>query len=270
MREIPIEKVTKEITTWLKTYQEESYTKGFVIGISGGIDSAVVSALCARTGLPTLCVTLPIHQNDKESTRALAHIKDLQKYFPNVQHRAIDLSLTFDRFVTDAPKADKEITDLSLANVRSRLRMLSLYYLAQTNSYLVVGTGNKIEDFGIGFFTKYGDGGVDINPVANLLKSEVYLIAKELGIIESIYKVAPTDGLFGDSRTDEDQIGASYPELEWAMTQYDLGKRQEDFTGRKQEVLTIYTKRHLANQHKMQPIPTYEIPEKWIETAKDS
>lgn len=270
MRQIPIEKVTEEIISWLKGYQEKSFTKGFVIGISGGIDSAVVSALCARTGLPTLCVTLPIHQNDKESARVKAHIKDLQERFPNVQHEDIDLGLTFDQFVADAPRANNKIKDLALANVRSRMRMLSLYYLAQTHNYLVVGTGNKIEDFGIGFFTKYGDGGVDINPVANLLKSEVYQIAKELTIIDSIYKVAPTDGLFGDNRTDEDQIGASYPELEWAMAQYDLGKKAEDFSGRKQEVLAIYTKRHLANLHKMEPIPMYEIPEEWIDPVKKS
>src|SRR5699024_5307162 len=178
MREIPIEKVRIEIITWLKEYQKNSYTKGFVIGVSGGIDSAVVSALCAETGLPTLCVTLPIHQSEEESSRAIAHIEDLKSRFPNVQHQSIDLSLTFDQFVTEVPKATKEITELSLANSRSRLRMLSLYYLAQINGYLVVGTGNKIEDFGIGFFTKYGDGGVDINPVADLLKSEVYKMAE--------------------------------------------------------------------------------------------
>lgn len=270
MRQIQIEKVTEEIISWLIEYLEKSHTKGFVIGISGGVDSAVVSTLCARTSLPTLCVTLPIHQNHKESTRAKAHIKNLQERFPNVQHQDLDLGLTFDQFVADAPSADKEITDLSRANVRSRLRMLSLYYFAQTHNYLVVGTGNKIEDFGIGFFTKYGDGGVDINPMANLLKSEVYKMAKELNILECIYSVAPTDGLFGDSRTDEDQIGASYPELEWAMAQYDLGKRTKDFTGREQEILTIYTKRHLANQHKMQPIPIYKIPKDWIDMTKKS
>ncbi|HLW14445.1 MAG TPA: NAD(+) synthase [Flavobacteriaceae bacterium] len=264
MREIPIEKVRKEIVTWLKAYQQESYTKGFVVGISGGIDSAVVSALCTETGLPTLCVTLPIHQSEKESTRAEEHIKNLKTRFPNVAHQSIDLGLTFDQFVEDIPKANKEITDLSLANARSRLRMLSLYYLAQIHGYLVVGTGNKIEDFGIGFFTKYGDGGVDINPVADLLKSEVYKMAEDLNIIESILSAAPTDGLFGDSRTDEDQIGATYPELEWAMAQYELGKSPKDFTGRQHDVLTIYTKRHLANQHKMQAIPSYKIPEKWI------
>src|SRR5699024_989466 len=145
MREIPIEKVRKEIITWLKEYQQKSHTKGFVIGISGGIDSAVVSALCAETGLPTLCVTLPIHQSEEETARATAHIDNLKSRFPNVQHQTLDLSHTFDQFVTEVPKAAKEITDLSLANSRSRLRMLSLYYLAQINGYLVVGTGNKIE-----------------------------------------------------------------------------------------------------------------------------
>src|SRR5690625_4305191 len=264
MREIPIDTVKKEIVAWLKKYQQKSNTKGFVIGISGGIDSAVVSALCAETGLPTLCVTLPIHQSSEESSRAKEHIQDLKNRFSNVANESIDLGLTFDQFVADVPKGDKEITTLSLANARSRLRMLSLYYLAQIHGYLVVGTGNKIEDFGIGFVTKYGDGGVDINPVADLLKSEVSRMAEELNIIESIRTATPTDGLFGDSRTDEEQIGATYPELEWAMAQYDLGKNPKDFTGRQKEVLTIYTKRHLANQHKMQPIPKYEIPKKWI------
>lgn len=264
MREIPIEKVRKEIVAWLEAYQQTSYTNGFVIGVSGGIDSAVVSTLCAETGLPTLCVTLPIHQSEQESSRAIEHIKDLKRRFPNVAHQSIDLGLTFDQFVVDIPKANKEITALSLANARSRLRMLSLYYLAQLHGYLVVGTGNKIEDFGIGFFTKYGDGGVDINPVADLLKSEVYKMADNLNIIDSICNAAPTDGLFGDSRTDEQQIGATYPELEWAMTEYDKGKTPSDFTGRKQEVLAIYTKRHLANQHKMQAIPSYVIPKEWI------
>lgn len=266
MREIPIEKIRKEIIIWLKEYQQKSFTKGFVIGVSGGIDSAVVSALCAETGLPTLCVTLPIHQSQEETERAIEHIDDLKSRFTNVQHQTLDLSHTFDQFVADAPKATKDITDLSLANARSRLRMLSLYYLAQINGYLVVGTGNKIEDFGIGFFTKYGDGGVDINPVADLLKTEVYKMAEGLNIVESIRIAAPTDGLFGDSRTDEVQIGATYPELEWAMTQYELGKKPEDFSGRQKEVMTIYTKRHLANQHKMQPIPKYEIPKDWIDS----
>lgn len=259
MRELAIDKVSQEIVLWLKAYQEQSYTKGFVVGISGGIDSAVVSTLCALTGLPTLCVTLPIHQNESETSRALEHIKDLQQRFSNVSHQDIDLSKSFDQLVLDLPKAEQEIMELALANVRSRQRMISLYYLAQTNAYLVVGTGNKIEDFGIGFYTKYGDGGVDINPVADLLKSEVYQLAKHLSIVESIYKVAPTDGLFGDSRTDEDQIGASYPELEWAMSQYDSGKKASNFKGRELEVFNIYTKRHLANQHKMLPIPFFKI-----------
>lgn len=264
MREIEIEKVTEGIISWLKDYQEKSFTKGFVIGISGGVDSAVVSALCAKTGLPTLCVTLPIHQSENESNRALEHIADLQKRFPNVSHQSMDLSLTFDQFVNDAPKGSENIVDLSLANVRSRLRMVTLYYLAQNHGYLVVGTGNKIEDFGIGFYTKYGDGGVDINPVADLLKTEVYKIADYLNIIESIRIAAPTDGLFGDSRTDEEQIGATYPELEWAMTQYESGKNAEDFSKREQEVMEIYIKRHTANKHKMEAIPMYEIPNKWI------
>lgn len=264
MREIQTEKVIEGIIAWLKEYQVQSFTKGFVIGISGGVDSAVVSALCAQTELPTLCVTLPIHQSKKESTRAKEHIEYLQKTHSNVSHQNIELSTTFDQFVTYSPKANKEIMDLSLANMRSRLRMLSLYYLAQNHNYLVVGTGNKIEDFGIGFFTKYGDGGADILPIADLLKSEIYQLAEHLDIIESIRIAAPTDGLFGDSRTDEEQIGATYPELEWAMKEHESGKTVKDFTGRYQEVMQIYSQRHNANLHKINPIPKFKILDKWI------
>lgn len=268
MREIDIEKITKGISNWLKEYSNDSHTKGFVIGISGGIDSAVVSTLCAKTGLPTLCVTLPIHQSKTESARAIAHIQHLKKRFSNIHHENIDLSTTFDQFVKDVPKTDQNIMDLSLANMRSRLRMLTLYYLAQNNNYLVVGTGNKIEDFGIGFFTKYGDGGVDINPIADLLKSDVYQLAHYLEILESIRAAAPTDGLFGDLRTDEEQIGATYTELEWAMEQYDLGKTPNDFKNREQKIMQIYSQRHLANLHKMKPIPKFELPSKWIVSKK--
>lgn len=138
--------------------------------------------------------------------------------------------------------------------------MTSLYYLAGVNGYLVVGTGNKVEDFGVGFYTKYGDGGVDISPIADLLKSEVYALAAFLKVPMSIQKAAPTDGLFGDSRTDEDQLGASYDELEWAMNMKDVGKNETDFSDREKEVYKIYSKLNASNQHKMIPIPVCEIP----------
>ena len=149
---------------------------------------------------------------------------------------------------------------MSLANTRARLRMTTLYYFAALEGYLVAGTGNKVEDFGIGFYTKYGDGGVDLSPIADLVKTEVYELGRVLGVNQDIMEAAPTDGLWGDSRTDEDQIGASYPELEWAMEMDDQGKTSEDFSGREKEIFSIYKRYNTANKHKMVPIPICEIP----------
>lgn len=258
------EKVVQHITNWLKNYVEKSKTKGFVVGISGGIDSAVTSALCARTGLPTLCVELPIHQAESQVNRAQEHIDWLMKNYENVSNEDIDLTDAFETIKENLPVVGNEDRhQLSLANTRARLRMTTLYYLAGVNGYLVAGTGNKVEDFGVGFFTKYGDGGVDLSPIADLMKSEVYKVAEYLGVVHSIQKAAPTDGLFGDSRTDEDQIGASYDELEWAMKMASQGKVSGNFTGRQAEVFKIYQQRHLANLHKMVPIPVCDIPEEW-------
>jgi NAD+ synthase len=163
--------------------------------------------------------------------------------------------------VAALPKVDNEEERfMSLANTRARLRMTTLYYFAALQKYLVAGTGNKVEDFGIGFYTKYGDGGVDLSPIADLLKTEVYEIGRFLGVSESILKAAPTDGLWGDQRTDEDQIGASYPELEWAMRMQEEGKTAEEFSGREKEVFLIFIRYNSANKHKMVPIPVCEIP----------
>lgn len=255
------EKVVDYIVSWLKDYAEKSHVNGFVIGISGGIDSAVTSTLCAKTGLPILCLEMPIHQAENQITRAYNHIEWLQKKFKKVSSKHINLTPVFDSLIDAFPKAESEDQLLmSLANTRARLRMTTLYYFAALKGYLVAGTGNKIEDFGIGFFTKYGDGGVDISPIADLMKSEVYEIAKYLGINEAIIKAAPTDGLWGDDKTDEDQIGASYDELEWAMKQVELGKKSTDFSDREKEVFSIFIKRNRANKHKMIPIPICEIP----------
>lgn len=255
--------VIDHITTWLKEYCLNNRQKGFVVGVSGGIDSAVTSALCARTGLHTLCVALPIHQAASQVSRALEHVARLQASHTNVILERIDLTPAFDMLERALPdSANESMHHLALANTRARLRMTTLYYLAGIHGYLVAGTGNKVEDFGVGFFTKYGDGGVDLSPIADLTKSEVYEVARALGVVESIMEAAPTDGLFGDSRTDEDQIGASYPELEWAM---DLRDRKVDLstlslTERQREVLAIFDRRHAANRHKMEPIPVCTIP----------
>ena len=257
------EKVIEHIVGWMRDYCVANKQKGFVIGVSGGIDSAVTSALCARTGLPVLCVEMPIHQAPSQVQRAQEHIAALRKAHAPVSMEVVQLTPVFDQMVAAFPKhEDKAVMELALANTRARLRMTTLYYFAGLQQFLVAGTGNKVEDFGVGFFTKYGDGGVDLSPIADLTKSEVYAIGRELDIIESIMRAKPTDGLWGDDRSDEDQIGASYPELEWAM---DLRDRSIDvetlgLTERQRNVLAIFDRRRAANRHKMVPIPICVIP----------
>lgn len=255
------EKVSNHIVQWLKDYAARANVKGFVIGVSGGIDSALTSTLCAKTGLALLCLEMPIHQADSQVNRAKDHVAWLKNAFSKVSMTEINLTPVFDSLVKTFPEVENEEDRfMSLANTRARLRMTSLYYFAALKGYLVVGTGNKVEDFGVGFYTKYGDGGVDISPIADLLKTEVYELAKYLKINKDILAAPPTDGLWGDDRTDEDQIGASYPELEWAMQQNELGKSANDFTGRQKEVLNIYITLHKANKHKMVSIPVCEVP----------
>lgn len=255
------EKVKDYIVNWLKDYAKNAGMRGFVVGVSGGIDSALTSTLCALTGLEVLCLEMPIHQAPSQVSRAMNHINWLQNQFSNVQMTQVNLTPVFDQLIEALPPVENEESRfMSLANTRARLRMTSLYYFAALNKYLVAGTGNKVEDFGVGFYTKYGDGGVDLSPIADLMKSEVYEIAKLLGVNEEIIKAAPTDGLWGDDRTDEDQIGASYPELEWAMKMDASGKSARDFEGRKKLVFEIYKRLNKINQHKMQPIPVCEIP----------
>ena len=254
-----MENTANIITEWLKNYAEKAGVKGLVIGISGGVDSAVVSTLCARTGLPTLCLEMPIHQAESHVSRAEEHIAFLKDRYTNVNNMRVDLTPVFDQFVVQVPLTDKNTYEMALANTRARLRMTTLYYFAGLEGYIVVGTGNKIEDFGVGFFTKYGDGGVDVSPIADLMKSEVYKLGEYLGIPKSILKAKPSDGLFGDDRSDEDQLKATYDELEWAMLQTEEGKKADDFSGREREVFEIYTRLNRANQHKMQPIPICKI-----------
>ncbi len=252
--------IIDHITNWLKEYSERSKTNGFVIGISGGIDSAVTSTLCAMTGKRLIVLNLPIKQHQNEYYRSVEHIDWLKKNFKNVESDTVELSDIFKGFETDLPESIQD--HLTMANVRSRVRMITLYAFASHHKLLVAGTGNKIEDFGIGFFTKYGDGGVDLSPIADLTKSEVYALAAELNIVETIQKARPTDGLYADDRTDEDQIGASYPELEWAMD-YIENNRTDTLSDRQKMVIEIYRSRNRANKHKMEPIPVCLIPKEF-------
>ncbi|GGD89422.1 NAD(+) synthase [Planktosalinus lacus] len=255
------ENVVKHIVNWLKEYATSSKMDGFVVGISGGIDSAVTSALCAKTGMRTLCVEMPIQQSMNQVNRGKEHIEKLQKKHANVSSIEVNLTPVFETFKTQIPTNKMSpLLNLTLANTRARLRMTTLYYFAGLHRYLVVGTGNKVEDFGVGFFTKYGDGGVDISPIADLMKSEVFQLGSHLNISESILKAKPTDGLFGDDRSDEDQLGASYDELEWAMKMDQKGSEISNFSGREQLVFSIYKNLNSANQHKMNPIPVCKIP----------
>ena len=241
----------QKISNWLLTYLDQNNLECFVIGISGGIDSALTSTLCAQTGKKTIVISMPIHQSKDQLKRAHNHIQWLKQNYSNVELLEIDLTNTFETF-----KSLFNIEhNLSLANSRSRLRMVTLYQIAGTYKGLVVGTGNKIEDFGVGFFTKYGDGGVDISPIADLTKTDVRQMSKELGISQDIISAKPTDGLWDDDRTDEDQLGASYPELEWAM-----GFKGDKtlLSEREKEVLTIYKKFNNQNKHKMEIIPIFK------------
>lgn len=242
----------EKIVNWLSNYSENNKFK-FVVGISGGIDSAIVSTLCCLTGIETHVVSIPIKQNCKELTRARNHINWLKNNFCNVVDHEYDLTDIFEIFKKSF--RDEYLTNHSLANTRSRMRMVVLYQLAGAINGIVVGTGNKIEDFGIGFFTKYGDGAVDISPIADLTKTEVREMAKELDILNEILIAAPTDGLWEDDRTDEDQIKATYEELEWAMN---FESNPEDLIGRQREVYFIYSKFNLQNKHKMISIPIFK------------
>jgi len=250
------QKVIEYISGWLKNYAANANSKGYIIGISGGVDSAVTSLLCAQTGLKVICLEMGIHQNPNEVNRGLEHIAWLEKKFPNVSHQRINLTETFDTLCKSLPNYSTN-HGLSMANTRARLRMTTLYAVGQANGLLVAGTGNKIEDFGVGFYTKYGDGGVDLSPIADLTKSEIFALAKEMNIVQSIQTAAPTDGLWKDERTDEGQLGASYPELEWAM---EFKGDENSISERQKEVLKIFRAFNKANQHKMVAIPVCLIP----------
>ena len=240
------EKLKFDIDRWLKDYYYFHSIKSFVVGVSGGIDSAVVSTLCAETGLPTYILTMPLHSKEGNTELSDLHAYQLVEKYPNVTIVNVDLSKTYDAFM-DTVYEGFTINPLANANTKSRLRMVTLYQIAGSVGGIVVGTGNKVEDYGIGFYTKYGDGGVDIAPIADLYKTEVWELGKRLGVDQRIIDALPTDGLWDDDRKDEDQIGASYEQLEEAM---------ERGTGNAVEILEKF---NTQNKHKMEPIPTFKL-----------
>ena len=235
-----------DIDRWLKDYYYMYALKAFVVGVSGGIDSAVVSTLCAKTGLPTYVLTMPLHSKEENTELSELHAYGLVEKYSNVTLVNVDLSETYDKFMF---WVDDTFTgnQLANANTKSRLRMVSLYQVAGSVGGIVVGTGNKVEDYGVGFYTKYGDGGVDIAPIADLYKTEVWELGKHLGVDERIVNAVPTDGLWDDGRKDEDQIGASYEQLEEAM-EYRRGP-----------AVDILDEFNMKNKHKMEPIPTFKL-----------
>ena len=237
----------KYISNWIKTYVDQMPNKAqsLIIGISGGIDSSVSSTLSAMTGLKTIVLSMPIKQKLNQHDLSLKHQEWLQNKFKNVEAHTVSLDKLFDSFSSSLKKFDNEH---GFANSRARLRMTTLYQVAAANKGIVVGTGNKVEDFGVGFYTKYGDGGVDISPIADCNKTEVWQLGKELGILKEIIDAPPTDGLWDDGRTDEGQLGFKYKDLEEAMVNPDSPHRQE------------YEKIRKQNLHKMEPIPVCKIP----------
>ena len=243
------------IVKWISDYAKENEISTLVIGVSGGVDSAVTSTLCAETGLRTIALSMPIHQRKSQNDLSLSHCNWLKSNWNNVETDIIDLSETFDSI--SLALGSKGNSEMALANTRARLRMATLYAFAASNEGIVVGTGNKVEDFGVGFYTKYGDGGVDISPIADLYKSEVFSLASSLGIIQEIQEAAPTDGLWEDGRTDEEQIGATYEELEWAMREIE-NPSEEEQSERQRKVMVRYMELNKANSHKMKPIPVFK------------
>ena len=242
-----VKKRAKIITDWIDNYcNNASYKpKSLIVGISGGIDSSVVSTLCANTGRKTIVLTMPIKQIKSQHDLSLTHAKWLKQKYKNVEHHLLEMDKIFNSFSQVLNKFDNEH---GYANSRARLRMATLYQVAAANNGIVVGTGNKVEDFGVGFYTKYGDGGVDISPIADCNKTEVWELGKELKILKEIIGAPPTDGLWDDGRTDEGQLGLSYKELEEAMN--NEGSKNRD----------KYLKIRKANLHKMEPIPVCKIP----------
>jgi NAD+ synthase len=256
-RIIDYKNLSEKIQNWIINYVNDYNIKTLVIGVSGGIDSAVVSTLCARTGIPTIAVGMPLNskpENTKLSELQLDFLSSL-----GVKTVEYDLSKTFKSF--ENLMSDFFVSDLSSANSKSRMRMMTLYHIATTMKGIVVGTGNKVEDFGVGFYTKYGDGGVDISPIADLYKTEVRELGRHLGVPQEIINATPTDGLWDDDRNDEEQIGATYEELEWVM---EYGINKQAYTDKEFRVLEIYQNFNEKNKHKMVPIPIFDLKENEI------
>lgn len=249
--------LANQITKWIKNYAKQNNIKALVVGVSGGIDSAVVSTLCAQTKLKTYALTMPIRQSEHTHNLSLRHSEWLVKNYKNVKHINIDLTRTYEVFDSALSMAGFN-NQLGFANSRSRIRMMTLYQTAQSVSGIVVGTGNKVEDFGVGFFTKYGDGGVDISPIADLMKTEVWQLGRELGILQDIIDAKPTDGLWNDGRTDEDQLGMDYPSLEEAML-HDINGTVPKSKKAKNN-LEKYRQIRARNLHKMTSIPVFKKP----------
>tara|TARA_R110000822_G_scaffold2633_8_gene12255 strand:- start:467 stop:1258 length:792 start_codon:yes stop_codon:yes gene_type:complete len=260
----PKDTITK-ITKWIKTYATKNKIETLVVGISGGIDSSVVSTLCAQTGLPTIVVQMPIRQNKKLDNLSSAHGAWLTDRYPNVTYMNMDLDQVFDSFEkTVGPFCSSEQEpnpqeQLAFANSRARLRMMTLYAVAQSHNGIVVGTGNKVEDFGVGFFTKYGDGGVDISPIGDCFKTRVWGMGDELGLLPEIVKAVPTDGLWEDGRSDEDQLGMSYRDLEYAMQISRVTNGGLPTGGPLRKIVKQYQEIRAQNMHKMKPIPVCKL-----------
>ena len=256
-RIIDYKNLSEQIQNWIIDYVNKNNIKTLVIGVSGGIDSAVVSTLCSRTNIPTVAVGMPLNSKPENTRLSNLQLDFLSKL--NVQTIEVELSDAFKSFENIIPHRFK--SELASANSKSRLRMMTLYHIAANRNGLVVGTGNKVEDFGVGFYTKYGDGGVDISPIADLYKTEVRELGRYLGIPQDIINATPTDGLWDDDRNDEEQIGATYEELEWVM---EYGVNKQVYTDKEFNILEIYQNFNNRNNHKMVPIPIFDLKENEI------
>jgi NAD+ synthase len=251
-RIIDYKNLSEEIQNWITNYVNNHNIKTLVIGVSGGIDSAVVSTLCAKTGIPTIAVGMPLNSKPENTRLSNLQLDFLSKL--NVKTFEYDLTKTFNSF--EGLMSEFFNSDLSIANSKSRMRMMTLYHIATTVKGIVVGTGNKVEDFGVGFYTKYGDGGVDISPIADIYKTEVRELGRYLGVPQEIINATPTDGLWDDDRNDEEQIGTTYEELEWVM---EYGIDKQSYTDKEIRVLQIYQNFNEKNKHKMVPIPIFDL-----------